>query len=339
MKNKNRYVSRTRTPWDNSKTLSPLEYFIKDKYLKTFEFKHPKINEEILLNSFEVTTCKHCKSSNIKKNGFTKNGIQRYFCKDCHKTFNILTNTIFDNHKISISEWIEFLLYLFGYESIQEISKSNKNSTNTTKFWIKKLFLVLQNYQNEIMLNDKIWLDETYFKVIKKDIKVREDNKEFRGLSNNQICIGVATDGFKVYAKVEGFGKTNETRTLDTFEKHIRKNSHLIHDKEKSHNILIENLSLTHTAYDGNVLKTLEDKFNPLDPINKVINSLQKFLKSHPGFKREELQGYLDLFVFMKNEKGAPLEKVKRIVYLSLVAPVSLKYREYFCKKSKIGQN
>lgn len=336
MKNKNRYVSRRRTPWDNSKELSPLEYFIKKKYLKNFEFKHPKmLNETVLLNSFNLEKCKYCNSLNIKKNGLTKNGIQRYICKDCHKTFNVLTNTIFDNHKISISEWIEFLLYLFGYESIQEISKRNKNSPNTTKFWIKKLFLVLEHYQDDIVLWGKVWIDETYFKVIKKNVKLRDDAKEFRGLSNNQICIGVATDGLKVFAKVEGLGKTSDTKTINTFLNHIFKGSYLIHDKEKSHNILIEKLSLKHTSYDGNLLKTLDDEDNPLDEINKVINSLQKFLKSHPGFKREELQGYLDLFVFMKNEKGEPLEKVKRMVYLSLVTPVSLKYRDYFLKKSK----
>ena len=55
MKNKNRYVSRRRTPWDNSKELSPLEHFIKKKYLKNFEFKHPKkLNETVLLNSFNL---------------------------------------------------------------------------------------------------------------------------------------------------------------------------------------------------------------------------------------------------------------------------------------------
>ena len=73
-------------------------------------------------------------------------------------------------------------MYLFGYESLQEISKSNKNSPNTTKFWIKKLFLVLEHYQDDIILWGKVWIDETYFKVIKKDVKLRNDAKEFRGL-------------------------------------------------------------------------------------------------------------------------------------------------------------
>ena len=123
---------------------------------------------------------------------------------------------------------------------------------------------------------------------------------------------------------------------MRTFATHIKEKSHLIHDKEKSHNVLSNKLSLTHDAYDGNELKKLEDKNNPLDPINKVINLIQKFLNSHSGFNREELQGYLDLFVFMSNEKREPLEKVKRMVYLSLTTSISLKYRDYYKKKPKI---
>ena len=98
------------------------------------------------------------KKNNFKKKGFSQNNAQRYYCNCCHKSFNVLTNTIFDNHKISISEWIEFLLYLFGYESIQEISKSNKNSSSTTKFWLKKLFLELEHYQDNIVLSGVIYI-------------------------------------------------------------------------------------------------------------------------------------------------------------------------------------
>ena len=73
--------------------------------------------------------------------------------------------------------------------------------------------------------------------------------------------------------------------------------SSLIHHKEKSHNILIENLKLKHIVYNRIKLKTLDDNDISQNEINKFINSLQKFLKSHLGFKRDELQSYLDLFV------------------------------------------
>lgn len=184
-------------------------------------------------------------------------------------------------------------MYLFGYESIQGISKSNKNSSTTTKFLFKKLFLVLEHYQDNIVLSGIIYiLMKCFIKLSKKDVKYAIDDKEYRGLSKNQICIGVAIDNTKVYAKVEGLGKTNDAKTLQTFTNHIKEKSHLIHDKEKSHNSLINKLSLTLNAYDGNELKKLEDKDNPLDTINKVINLIQKFLNSHSGFN---MMNYKDI--------------------------------------------
>ena len=329
-------MSRSKTPWDDSNELSPLEVFIKEHYHAHFNNHHNCINEKELLLSLIPKQCPYCNKVHFKKKGFNTNHIQRYFCNECHRYFNVLTNTIFDNHKISISEWIEFLLYLFGYESIQEIAKSNKNSTTTSKYWLKKLFLMLEHYQENIVLQSNVYLDETFYKVINKEIKLKEDGKQFRGLSINQICIGIATDGIKTFAKVEGLGKTSEAKTIETFKDHIETEAHLIHDKEKAHNILIKLLSLTHEAYDGNEIKKLEDKDNPLEPINRTIYFLKKFLNAHPGFSREELQGYLDLFVFMSNEKGEPLDKVKRMVYLSLTTPISLKYRDYYKKKPVI---
>ena len=70
--------SRKRTPWDCNTSLSPMETFIKSKYLDSYDYKHPFIKETMeadLLNSYEVTCCKRCASTDFKKKGFTKNGI------------------------------------------------------------------------------------------------------------------------------------------------------------------------------------------------------------------------------------------------------------------------
>lgn len=264
------------------------------------------------------------------KNGKYSSGIQKYKCTECHKTFNILTNTIFHNHKISISEWIEFLLYLFGYESTNAISKSNRNSHSTTKYWIKKLFFVVKDYQNDIVLKGDVYIDEAFYKFVKSEIKYKdvEQNIEYRGLSKNQIYIGVAKDENKIFAKVEGFGKTDNEKTLNTFKEHIKQGSKIIRDSEKSHNSLISCLNLSSESYNGNDLKKLNDEDNPLDPINKTILYIRKFLNAYSGFDRDELQGYLDLFAFISNEKGTLLDKVNKIVDLSINKRISLKYRE-----------
>lgn len=287
------------------------------------------------LNDYKPSICPHRGSKAFVKNRKYKNGVQKYHCSICDKSFNILTNTIFGNHKISISEWIEFLLYLFGYESIQEISKSNRNSSTTSKFWLKKLFLVLEHYQDDIVLNGKIYLDEMYYKIKQSDVKLKGIYNEMTGLSENQICIGVARDDYKIFVKIEGYKKTNKEKTIRTFEKHIAPKSHLIHDEERAHIALVKKLELTEDAYNAKIIKLRDDSNNPLDPINKTIMFLRKFLNAHPGFNREEMQDYINLFVFMTNEPGEPLEKVKKILEISIKTHISLKYRQYYKKKEK----
>lgn len=117
-----------------------------------------------------------------------------------------------------MTEWIKFCLNIFRYESISVSSKTNKNSFNTSKYWLHKLFLVLEDIQDSIILQGTVQIDETFFSVIKSD-KIMKDEKQLRGLSNNQRCIGIGYDGMNVYAHLEGFGKTNKYTVKTTFIK------------------------------------------------------------------------------------------------------------------------
>jgi len=67
-----------------------------------------------------------------------------------------------------------------------------------------------------------------------------------------------------------------------------------------------------------------------MNPVNRIHDSLKKFLNAHSGFNRDNLQGYLNLFVFVRNPPHEPLEKVAKIVNLVFENPKSLRYREQF---------
>ena len=329
-------TSRNKTPWDNIEDVTTLQSFIKNKYNENYKFKHPKLTsskEYIIINSIEINSCRYCNSLNIIKRGRTKNNIQIYYCKLCKKRFTPTKGTIFENHKISITEWIEFLLNLFNNSSTNLVSKNNKNGINTSIFWLQKVFLVLDGYQDNISLSGNVYIDETYYKVIKSDILKKQNGKEFKGISYNQYCIGLGYDGKNIIAISEGLGKTSSEKTKKAFIEHIEKNSTLIHDEEKSHNILIEELSLKNIAYNSSELKGLDDKDNPLRKINHQCDLLKKFLNSHSGFDRENLQNYLNLYCFIYNCRKNRLEKVEEFLKLALNKKVSLKYRDLFDAK------
>ncbi len=325
-------TSRKKTPWDNATELTNSQKFIKEKYQHNYNDKHPKLvetGEQELINNIKVEKCIYCKSINIRKYGKTKNGIQRYFCNDCHKTFTPVIGTIFEDHKVSISEWIEFCLDIINYGSISIISRVNKNGLNTSIYWLHKLFLILDEYLNGIILSGNVYIDETFYSVVYSE-RSKKDGKFLRGLSNDKFCIGIGCDSKNTLAILEGMGKPTIETTKVAFLTHIEKASTLIHDDEKSHKELVTKLELKDISYNSKKLKNLKDEDNPLNPINRKCDLLKKFLYSHSGFDRNDLQNYLNLFCFISNPPHNKLKKVEILLNLALNTKVTLKYRELF---------
>ncbi|HBT64476.1 MAG TPA: hypothetical protein DEB10_07445, partial [Ruminococcaceae bacterium] len=242
--------------------------------------------------------------------------------------------TIFDEHRISISEWIEYCMNLFRHVSISVDSWNNRNAFSTSRYWLQKVFLTLQGSQDGIVLSGDVWLDETYYSVISRDAVRHEDGKKLRGLSRNQLCIGVATDKRHTLFLVEGNGKPSQKKTFETFHSHIAPGSTLIHDKEQAHAKLIKVLALQSTVYASEELKGLPDRENPLEPVNRQHALMKHFLNAHAGFLRENLQGYLDLFSYVTNPPYDLAEKVDSLINLVFHNPKSLRYRDFYQAKS-----
>ena len=99
-----------------------------------------------------------------------------------------------------------------------------------------------------------------------------------------------------VYCCILGHGKPSQKSVYEAFKDHIAPCSTLIHDKEKAHKRLVQELELKSIEYDSKGLKGVPDSENPLDPINRRCYELQRLMRRHPGFSRDDLPGYLDLF-------------------------------------------
>ena len=325
--------SRRETPWDGQNEMTPTQQFIHDHHKKHYEQRHPSIlesGESSLINSYAPAICPFCKSTAFIKFGFDNNGIQRYKCTSCGQRFKPTTGTIFDSRRIPISEWIEYCNNIFRYVSLNADSWNNKNAYTTSRYWLEKLFLMLQGSQDSIILSGTVWLDETYYAVLMRDRDRHEDGTLLKGLSRNQICIGVATDKQQTICFVEGYGKPSQKNSYNTFKDHIAKGSTLIHDKESTHKRLIEKLKLSSKAYASKDLKGLADSENPLDPVNRIHSLLKMFLNAHSGFNRDELQGYLDLYAFVINPPSEYLEKVEKLIKMVFENPKLLRYRDLF---------
>lgn len=300
---------------------SPMSVFVDSTVSEWFDAKHRITSEKEIqmLNSFEVKQCCFCNSTLIQKNGHTKNGLQRYKCKKCNKRFTVITNTIFDSHKIPISEWIEYLLHLFEFHSISSSSRDNRNSQSTGEYWIKKIFMVLKHYQDNIVLFGNVYFDETYFKLIKSDI----NKKELTG-----ICVGVARDDENILMLTENVRKESFKSTYNFFGKRITNGSKLIHDGNYSHNILISKLNLIDESHPFKETKLLDNNDNPLEPINEVHRMMKLFIKNHGSFKRDNLQDWLNLISFILNKPNNRYEKVAKFIKMAIYNKKCIRFRE-----------
>jgi transposase-like protein len=327
-----RSTSRRATPWEGKTELTPTQEFLKVNYDAHYIEHHVKVSESgeaAMINSYVPHSCPFCSGKAFKKSGHTKSGVQRYKC-GCGKTFLPTTGTIFDEHRISISEWIEYCLNLFRHVSITADSWSNKNDFKTSRYWLEKLFLTLDGVQNSIVLAGKVWLDETFFTVRSDNMEHNASGEKLRGISRNQICIGVATDKHHTLLLTEGIGRPSQKLTLDTFGSHIQQGSTLIHDGEFAHRRLVKELDLKSVAYASKSLRGIPDNENPLYPVNRVHAILKMFLNEHSSFDRSSLQGYLNLFAFVSNPPLELLEKVELIIDLAFQNPRLLRYREFY---------
>ena len=335
MKNHQYSSSQRRTPWDGRSDLSPVQSFIRSNYLHTWYRHHSllkKTDEADLLNSLEINCCRYCGSVDFRKNGFTSNGVQRYRCNDCLRTFTVISDTLFDSHKIPILEWIEYLLNLFGYVSFRSTSRNSRIANSTVKYWLFKLFEILKHYQDDIVLSGSVYIDETFCRVEKRKLKRTKSGTLLSG--DNEFCIGIGYDMKKVYCFLEGKGTSPSYRkTYEAFIGHIKEGSDLIHDKQRAHNVLIEPLKLRSHAYDSKECKKLPEKDNPLKPINDQCNLLKQFLNSHRGFSRDHLQDYLNLYAFIANPPHDRLEKIEYILNYVISNEKTVRFRDIMSKK------
>ena len=317
--------------WEGKEHRDEKESLVEETVLEWYEAKHRKASEKelVLINSIHASVCPYCAADKIVKNGHSAEGIQRYKCSMCNGRFTALTGTIFDNRKIPISEWIEYLLHLFEFHSLTTSSFDNRNASSTGRYWLFKVFAVLKDIQDNVQLSGTVYLDELYLPVIKSETHKKKDGTKLNGLSRNKICVCCAVDsnGNSLFIQ-SGRGKPSAEETWNAYGTHIKPGSTLIHDGENSHAQLIEYLKLNSIVYTTKETKGLEDKDNPLNPINKLHALLKRFIKMHGGYDRDNTQDWLNLFWFIANGVEDKYDKVTKFIDTALKSNNVVRYRD-----------
>ena len=337
-----RRLAASATPWDgiDDDKLGPAQKVVAESHRSIYAFRHERFEGDAdFFNGYAREACPRCGSREVAKRGLDSRGVQRYFCAGCRHGFSPQTGTIFEDGKLPIPAWTDYLLQLFSYDSFSSMTREDRRSDTTLPYWNAKLFSVLSGIQDDVVLSGRVWADETYWPVSAKEAVRRPDGKLPRGLSVNQMCIGVGVDdgGRSIYVH-EGFGKTSKAKTRAAFGGRIERGSVLVHDMEGAHDAIVSDLDLKSERHNSKLLKGVPDEQNPLQPVNRACFLLKSFLGSHSGFKRASIQGYLDVFYVIANPPENGMEKAALVLDRAMRYPKTLRFRDFYNVKPHFNE-
>ena len=334
--------SASATPWDGvpDSGLTPSQIAVRDSHRSVYEFRHRALSETgdaSFLNGYARDRCPRCGSERVSRWGHEADGVQRYRCGACGRTFTPSTGTIFEDHKLPVADWAEFMGQAFGFESLEAMTREDRRSGTTTPWWMAKLFEVLRGVQDGVVLSGEVQIDEKMHPLAAKD---RAGGRAGMGAySKDRICIAVGCDdsGRSVMVRA-GLGKLSKSRCWDAYGSHIERGSRLLHDMENAHSVLVDRLGLESVAYRSADLRGLDDAHNPLSRVNHMHFLLKEFMHRHSGFDRDRIDDWLNLFSVIVNPPFDRLEKVAAVLDRAMSVPVSLSYRGYYERNASPGE-
>lgn len=241
----------------------------------------------------EKIFCPFCNKSNYKKYGKRK-GKQRYLC-ECGKVFLETTKTIFSSTKLDEDTIRKLIILILDDTKIETIMDVLSISSRTAYMWRMKIFKVAGEMIKGTMLSNKVWIDEKLISVNKRYLVTKPNGKRYRGQSRNQVVVACAIDSNgNRYAEIIGNGHISYKQCLNSYGKHIKAGSHIIHDGIFSHDRLIKELKAT-----DEIWKSIVKESNKhMQPINTFCGEIERNLIIHIGSRTENLQDYLNWIVF-----------------------------------------
>jgi transposase-like protein len=142
--------------------------------------------------------CPHCRGTSLYRHG-AANGLQRFRCRACRRTFNCLTGTPLARlrHK---AKWLDYLDCMLDSRTVRKAAAQVAIAKNTSMRW-RHRFLNATKADRPACLNGIAEADETFLlesqkgaRKLNRPARKRGGKASKRGISHEQVCILVARD-------------------------------------------------------------------------------------------------------------------------------------------------
>ena len=286
-------------------SLSVFETDLLKAYLDIGEPK-PKALAPLADETLKIKECAHCKSHKVICYGRSGKGRQRYLCKDCNRTFTIVSKSFFRNSRISYEAWLKLLeCELLGL-SLKETSYQTGLSITSCFYLRHKIYKAIEDVQSRHLSGD-VQLDTTFldigfkgFKITPRPIKGSKKNPKADILFDKdpQICISTAADeNGEILFLISGYGGESSKK----YEAHIDRydqNCRIISDDSSSIRKFCRNNHFRSTPLTEGYHKTRDGRH--ISDVNSLHSDLKELIRRKRGLGLRHLQGYLNLIVFKR---------------------------------------
>lgn len=281
--------------------------------------------------------CPACGSHRCRDEGIYR-GRQRLQCSRCGTRFGYLSGKMMDGSKLSLMKVYQLVMFFTLDLPVWTISYLSKADQKTVQFWRYRLSDVSASYLQKAVLSDKIWIDETYWRISDhRLIQTHPDGKSLRGLSCNLVCVLVGYDihGHYYCHVMEKRGSPNSEELYGSLRDHIRYGSKIIHDGSSEHRLLIERLGLDETVVKSK--ETDRQKKELIEPIDNMCALLKFEVRKHKGINTQHLAELLPWFLLKatKIARYGTKEAVEQIMTLLFDEDKTEGYYERFHTRRK----
>ena len=128
--------------------------------------------------------CIYCEGKHVVKNGKRKDGIQRFLCRDCHRSFIASSDSITSRTRKSISVWAAYLKCMLDQKTLKQSSEECRISVSTAFTWRHKILDTLSELREKTYLN-LAGLNELH--LIQMDADCRTISKEGKNYGIQRI--------------------------------------------------------------------------------------------------------------------------------------------------------
>lgn len=262
----------------------------------------------IIEGRFSVTaTCPHCASLRVIRHGHA-NGLQRYRCCECTKTFSALTGTPLNGlHKRG--KWLDQAQALQDGQTLRKVAQALNIHLGTAHRW-RHRFLALPMAIQPKALTGIAEADETMFLLSFKGKRSGLDRKarkrggkaSKRGLSNEQVPVLVARDraGVTMDCVLKAMDITSLSAALKPF---VCKDVVLCTDGSKALAGAARELGVEHHAVNLSAGVRVDGAWH-VQNVNAYHSRLKSWVRKFCGVATCYLPSYLGWFRALDREKG-----------------------------------